>query len=555
MIVGGGGDGRFVYSGGRLTFTGSSGLKLGAFGGSGTFTMTNGASVLTVPTISVAKGVVEQAAGTTTTTSLAVGNDSAGTGTYNLREGASLTTGSGNETVGNAGPGTFNQYGGVNTVNGVGRLIISGNSGAGTYNLFGGTLKANINLGYLGGVLRQTGGSLISGTVGVNYGSVVAIEGGDFETTDLAIGRVGGGAFNVSGGTARALGTLSVESYSTSRLLQTGGGLTVAKLTVGASGTPGGTVTLQGGLLDAATIDVRNGALTQTGGTLKAASMIVSGGAVTLRGIQDWANASTLTATGGTLTLGSDAGSAQSANLAVDVTGAAATFEVGQHLRSLHVGSGTVRSAGTLVTRELGIDGSGRLDLTGGGLVADYAPGAASPLAGVTASILAARGSGGWDGPGLTSSSATATAGVMLGYAEATDLPGGSGGMFLGEAVDSSAVLVRVTRGGDANLDGVVNFDDLLSLAKHYGRDVSAAAGGAWFNGDYTYDGVVNFDDLLVLAKNYGQTAPADAIPGTTASFQADAAAAFAQVPEPAAGALLATAFAWGWAGRRRRRS
>jgi hypothetical protein len=78
---------------------------------------------------------------------------------------------------------------------------------------------------------------------------------------------------------------------------------------------------------------------------------------------------------------------------------------------------------------------------------------------------------------------------------------------------------------GDANRDRVVNFDDLLILAKNYNK-----VGATWLQADFTGDGLVNFDDLLVLAKGYNKTAfplfPAPplpaATPATTASVLAD---------------------------------
>jgi hypothetical protein len=76
---------------------------------------------------------------------------------------------------------------------------------------------------------------------------------------------------------------------------------------------------------------------------------------------------------------------------------------------------------------------------------------------------------------------------------------------------------------GDANRDGVVNFDDLLILAKNYNGSPRT-----WDTGDFTGDGVVNFDDLLILAKNYNRTA--DAAPPV----------AMAQVSAVTAGAVVA---------------
>jgi hypothetical protein len=59
---------------------------------------------------------------------------------------------------------------------------------------------------------------------------------------------------------------------------------------------------------------------------------------------------------------------------------------------------------------------------------------------------------------------------------------------------------------GDANRDRVVNFSDLLALAKNYNK-----TGATWADGDFTGDGTVNFADLLILAKAYNKALPAPA--------------------------------------------
>lgn len=80
---------------------------------------------------------------------------------------------------------------------------------------------------------------------------------------------------------------------------------------------------------------------------------------------------------------------------------------------------------------------------------------------------------------------------------------------------------IYATIPGDANLDGKVNFTDLVTLAAHYGQqDVG------WVGGNFTGSGTVGFADLVLLAAHYGQ--------GPTA--------AFAQVPEPVTLALLVPA-------------
>ncbi len=98
--------------------------------------------------------------------------------------------------------------------------------------------------------------------------------------------------------------------------------------------------------------------------------------------------------------------------------------------------------------------------------------------------------------------------------------------------------LILTAAPGDADVDGFINFNDLLSLAKNYGRTNSS-----WFSGDFDADGITGFSDLLVLAQHYGQhPLNTDAVP---ADFAADWALAQSMVPEPttalgfASGALL----------------
>ncbi len=52
---------------------------------------------------------------------------------------------------------------------------------------------------------------------------------------------------------------------------------------------------------------------------------------------------------------------------------------------------------------------------------------------------------------------------------------------------------------GDATNDGVVNFADLLIIARNYGQ-----SGRTFSQGDFNYDNQVDFNDLLILARLYG---------------------------------------------------
>jgi len=203
----------------------------------------------------------------------------------------------------------------------------------------------------------------------------------------------------------------------------------------------------------------------------------------------------------------------------------------------------------------LALSGAAKFDLGGNRMIIDYA--GASPAQSIRQAILSAKGTGNWAGPGLTSNLLAISANAAknaLGYAEASDALSPAGGMFAGQSVDGTAILVRYTIQGDANLDGTVNFNDLLALARHYN---ASGADVTWGVGDFDYNGTVNFNDLLTLARNYNQALPAGAIPGATPAFEADLAAAFAQaaVPEPGMGLVGAAACGLAVLGRRRRRA
>ena len=111
----------------------------------------------------------------------------------------------------------------------------------------------------------------------------------------------------------------------------------------------------------------------------------------------------------------------------------------------------------------------------------------------------------------------------------------------------ASDILVAFTLAGDSDLDGDVDFADLVKVAQNYG----ATNGKFWSEGNFNYDANVDFADLVTVAQNYGTAFPAEPIPGVSPEFAADVAIAFAQVPEPTFMGLAA----WGSMMLQRRRS
>lgn len=185
-----------------------------------------------------------------------------------------------------------------------------------------------------------------------------------------------------------------------------------------------------------------------------------------------------------------------------------------------------------------------QMDLTNNGMIVDYfgtSPLGAGSFDAPSIGALIKQGSNNnaWTGNGITSSTAAAVAAdsnnphkTALGYAEASALGITS---FMGQTVDTTAVLVRYTYLGDANLDGAVNQLDFNALATNYGAN---GANAAWNAADFNADGVVDSTDFNVLAGNFNLALPAPALA--------------ALVPEP--GALFVLASICALASRRRRR-
>jgi hypothetical protein len=241
--------------------------------------------------------------------------------------------------------------------------------------------------------------------------------------------------------------------------------------------------------------------------------------------------------TGATLKLGAVRG----ANL-VDVQG---TGRLELHGPMSKVAASALSIAGTPAAP------TATLDVTDSGIALDYPDAGPNPAADVRTRIIAGRGAPGligtWDGKGITSSaSAAAPDQTSVGYAVNGDMPLGAVATFGGVDVDPSTVLIRHTRIGDANLDGVVNDDDVTIVGAVYAPGVPNAS---WANGDFDYNGFVDDDDVTLLGALYD--------PSATPLPTAPAAGGVAAVPEPATWLMLTLggigAGLFGW--RRRRQS
>ena len=186
----------------------------------------------------------------------------------------------------------------------------------------------------------------------------------------------------------------------------------------------------------------------------------------------------------------------------------------------------------------------GTLDINNNKVIVDYSDAEASPLGILRQRIIDGRGAVGlgatWTGPGITSG--TAAADVVgdpesrsVGYAGNAELPLGPYTTFGGEAVDDTSVLIAYTRTADANLDGIVNDDDVTIVGATYAPGVPQPS---WALGDFDYNGFVDDDDVTLLGVFYDPDAqPLNAAPQARGTHPA---ASIATVPEPATVVLAA---------------
>ena len=212
----------------------------------------------------------------------------------------------------------------------------------------------------------------------------------------------------------------------------------------------------------------------------------------------------------------------------IDIRSAGWTINVGGN--TLRVGNGGLSIAG-------GGSPTSRVDLGTGNLIVDYADGAANPAAQIRDWVKAGYNApaADWNGNGITSSVAASDASLLtaVGVIDNTDPLVGGRTTFEGQAVDASSVLVRYTYWGDANLDGVVNFDDYDVIDYYYWFPLPTAQMG-WWTGDLDMDGNVDFDDYDKIDYAYWfQGAPLGGL--DAASLEPVLARLDGELPPPAA--------------------
>ncbi len=564
-----GATGSYTLSGGTLTVNGNGTvgganepLGLGA-GGTGILTVSNTGLMIVSGTLEVFSGnnsAINLVGGTIDTSALITNgvpsNFNWTSGTLGLTSGVTFDPGAaanstsaafgssleldsgqalivtGNETLSGTAAFTLTLNGGTNRVNDF--LTIGDPAGStGTFILIAGSLTGGI-FEYVGdsgtGNFNQGGGTNTAATldIGLGAGSTGAytLSHGTLNAQDENIGYSGAGTFNQSGGQNNGGSdlsslTLGVNSGSTGTYNLSGTGAILVsgfecEEYVGYSGTgifnqSGGMNTVSDALYIAYNAG-STGSYTLTGGTLSASAIYVGG---------------TKSAAGGTgvLTI------SQTGSLSL-----AGTLQVWNEGRvNLDV---PTTSVGNLVITKGLVNINGDLNINFG------APGG-DPVTSIVSYLKSGYNGGAWTGTsGIISTSITGgSPALSIGYAD--------GNTDSGTAAGPNQIVVRYTLAGDSNLDGLVNFNDLVAVVQNFNK-----AGTDWAHGNFGYGVSTDFNDLVTVVQNFNKILPppsgsAVELGGTTVAVIQST---DVQLPEPAGLALAAVA-AGGMFGRRKRKS
>jgi len=364
-----------------------------------------------------------------------------------------------------------------------------------------------------------------------------------------SLGPQGNGIVNVGNG-AKVLAASQIKVWASGILSLSGGDVLSTPL-----------LDLQGGLISGGAditspVSSTNGRISSDIGSaiiLSGPLSIVTGsnltkqgaGALHINGPQSHGAGATLNVAGGSVAMNSDAGTpataaaAALANLIVRVSGSSVTLGANQELMGLNVEFANAGSQSFNLNSPATAGAFRSVRIYSADLVAEKNS--------IYAAMRNANAAGAVDSTdGIYDSGLAAHANSKLGIARLSDAHG------------DPYLLIRPTRIGDLNLDGVVTISDFIDLASNFN-----GLNKTWQEGDLNYDGSVTISDFIDLASNFNaaysgvvqggsQSEPYQTLASFASSIGVDPAIIGSAVPEP--GCLVVAALAMSLLATRRRR-
>jgi predicted outer membrane repeat protein len=149
--------------------------------------------------------------------------------------------------------------------------------------------------------------------------------------------------------------------------------------------------------------------------------------------------------------------------------------------------------AGPSAVTSLTLNTNATLNITNNSLIINYGTNP-DPVTAVATALGTGYAGGAWTGAGIDSSTAASGSPgqtLSVGYDD--------GKTDIGAAVIGQLVL-KYTLAGDYNLDGLVNFNDLVTVVQNFNK-----AGTDWAHGNFLFGSSTNFNDLVAVVQNFNK--------------------------------------------------
>jgi hypothetical protein len=151
----------------------------------------------------------------------------------------------------------------------------------------------------------------------------------------------------------------------------------------------------------------------------------------------------------------------------------------------------------TSTLASLTINAGSALDITNNALQINFSAPANDPFTTTKSELAAAYNNGLWTGTSSSGGVITSSTAQTQG-GPARDVGVIDGNVDTGAA--KNQIIIKYTLQGDANLNGLVNFNDLVAVVQNFNKPATD-----WAHGNFLYGPSTNFQDLVAIVQNFNK--------------------------------------------------